>query len=71
MDFLSYVMVWSCLQPAINSLMSILMMYCFFVIFFLSSSDPESMEDNTSVEVLNAAKETLLQGLSEENQGLQ
>ena len=39
--------------------------------FFLSSSDPESMEDNTSVEVLNAAKETLLQGLSEENQGLQ
>ncbi|XP_041817022.1 DNA-dependent protein kinase catalytic subunit isoform X1 [Chelmon rostratus] len=34
-------------------------------------SDEESMEDNTSVEVLNAAKETLLQGLSEENQGLQ
>ncbi|KAI9542854.1 hypothetical protein NQZ68_016158 [Dissostichus eleginoides] len=34
-------------------------------------SDAESMEDNTSVEVLNAAKETLLQGLSEENQGLQ
>nr|CBN81784.1 DNA-dependent protein kinase catalytic subunit [Dicentrarchus labrax] len=34
-------------------------------------SDTESMEDNTSVEVLNAAKETLLQGLSEENQGLQ
>lgn len=29
------------------------------------------MEDSTSVEVLNAAKETLLQGLSEENQGLQ
>ncbi|KAM9337515.1 DNA-dependent protein kinase catalytic subunit [Symphorus nematophorus] len=34
-------------------------------------SDADSMEDNTSVEVLNAAKETLLQGLSEENQGLQ
>ncbi|XP_062235399.1 DNA-dependent protein kinase catalytic subunit [Platichthys flesus] len=34
-------------------------------------SDAESMEDNISVEVLNAAKETLLQGLSDENQGLQ
>ncbi|KAK7881228.1 hypothetical protein WMY93_029637 [Mugilogobius chulae] len=34
-------------------------------------SDSESMEDTTSVEVLNAAKETLLQGLAEENQGLQ
>ncbi|XP_070708776.1 DNA-dependent protein kinase catalytic subunit [Pempheris klunzingeri] len=34
-------------------------------------SDAESMQDSTSVEVLNAAKETLLQGLSEENQGLQ
>uniref|UniRef100_A0A3Q4AQN1 DNA-dependent protein kinase catalytic subunit n=1 Tax=Mola mola TaxID=94237 RepID=A0A3Q4AQN1_MOLML len=34
-------------------------------------SDEESMEDNTSLEVLNVAKETLLQGLSEENQGLQ
>ncbi|XP_034415705.1 DNA-dependent protein kinase catalytic subunit [Cyclopterus lumpus] len=34
-------------------------------------SDAESMEDNTSIEVLNAAKETLLQGLAEENQGLQ
>ncbi|XP_069369172.1 DNA-dependent protein kinase catalytic subunit isoform X2 [Paralichthys olivaceus] len=34
-------------------------------------SDAESMKDNISVEVLNAAKETLLQGLSEENQGLQ
>ncbi|XP_029313652.1 DNA-dependent protein kinase catalytic subunit [Cottoperca gobio] len=34
-------------------------------------SDAESMEDSTSVEVLNAAKEKLLQGLSEENQGLQ
>ncbi|XP_029002542.1 DNA-dependent protein kinase catalytic subunit isoform X2 [Betta splendens] len=33
--------------------------------------DPESMKDKTSVEVLDAAKETLLQGLSEENQGLQ
>ncbi|XP_072306662.1 DNA-dependent protein kinase catalytic subunit [Eucyclogobius newberryi] len=33
--------------------------------------DSESMEDKTSVEVLNAAKETLLQGLAEENQGLQ
>uniref|UniRef100_A0A3Q4MQ59 DNA-dependent protein kinase catalytic subunit n=1 Tax=Neolamprologus brichardi TaxID=32507 RepID=A0A3Q4MQ59_NEOBR len=33
--------------------------------------DDESMEDNTSLEILNAAKETLLQGLSEENQGLQ
>ncbi|XP_008336506.2 DNA-dependent protein kinase catalytic subunit-like [Cynoglossus semilaevis] len=29
------------------------------------------MEDSTSVEILNAAKETLLQGLAEENQGLQ
>ncbi|XP_044195297.1 DNA-dependent protein kinase catalytic subunit [Thunnus albacares] len=34
-------------------------------------SDEESRTDNTSLEVLNAAKETLLQGLSEENQGLQ
>uniref|UniRef100_A0A3P8SHR1 DNA-dependent protein kinase catalytic subunit n=1 Tax=Amphiprion percula TaxID=161767 RepID=A0A3P8SHR1_AMPPE len=33
--------------------------------------DEESMADNSSLEVLNAAKETLLQGLSEENQGLQ
>uniref|UniRef100_A0A3P8W2M6 DNA-dependent protein kinase catalytic subunit n=1 Tax=Cynoglossus semilaevis TaxID=244447 RepID=A0A3P8W2M6_CYNSE len=32
--------------------------------------DAESMEDSTSVEILNAAKETLLQGLAEENQGL-
>nr|XP_046226723.1 DNA-dependent protein kinase catalytic subunit isoform X2 [Scatophagus argus] len=34
-------------------------------------SDAESMQDDTSLEVLNTAKETLLQGLSEENQGLQ
>ncbi|XP_036452457.1 DNA-dependent protein kinase catalytic subunit isoform X2 [Colossoma macropomum] len=34
-------------------------------------SDAESREDSTSVEVLNAAKETLLQGLTDENQGLQ
>ncbi|XP_060920840.1 DNA-dependent protein kinase catalytic subunit isoform X2 [Labrus mixtus] len=34
-------------------------------------SDAESMEDDTSVEVLNAAKESLLRGLSEENQALQ
>ncbi|CAN9506484.1 unnamed protein product [Ophioblennius macclurei] len=33
--------------------------------------DEESMEDNTSVEILNAAKETLLHGLSDEHQGLQ
>ncbi|KAM9332600.1 DNA-dependent protein kinase catalytic subunit [Pholidichthys leucotaenia] len=33
--------------------------------------DEESMKDETSLEILNAAKETLLQGLSEENQGLQ
>ncbi|XP_029955282.1 DNA-dependent protein kinase catalytic subunit [Salarias fasciatus] len=33
--------------------------------------DEESMKDNTSVEILNAAKETLLQGLSDEHQGLQ
>ncbi|XP_028288750.1 DNA-dependent protein kinase catalytic subunit isoform X2 [Parambassis ranga] len=33
--------------------------------------DEESMKDDTSLEVFNAAKETLLQGLSEENQGLQ
>ncbi|XP_012711305.2 DNA-dependent protein kinase catalytic subunit [Fundulus heteroclitus] len=33
--------------------------------------DEESMADGTSVEILEAAKETLLQGLSEENQGLQ
>uniref|UniRef100_A0A3Q2PZS8 DNA-dependent protein kinase catalytic subunit n=1 Tax=Fundulus heteroclitus TaxID=8078 RepID=A0A3Q2PZS8_FUNHE len=32
--------------------------------------DEESMADGTSVEILEAAKETLLQGLSEENQGL-
>ncbi|XP_066538129.1 DNA-dependent protein kinase catalytic subunit [Hoplias malabaricus] len=34
-------------------------------------SDAESREDSVSVEVLNAAKETLLQGLTDENQGLQ
>ncbi|KAK2858626.1 hypothetical protein Q5P01_003246 [Channa striata] len=34
-------------------------------------SDPESMSDGTSADVLSAAKETLLQGLSEENPGLQ
>lgn len=34
-------------------------------------SDTETMEDDTSVEILNTTKETLLQGLSEENQGLQ
>ncbi|XP_041824461.1 DNA-dependent protein kinase catalytic subunit [Melanotaenia boesemani] len=34
-------------------------------------SDEESMNDATSVEVLDAAKEALLQGLSEENPGLQ
>ncbi|KAM9839260.1 DNA-dependent protein kinase catalytic subunit [Aulostomus maculatus] len=34
-------------------------------------STEESKDDNTSLEVLSAAKETLLQGLSEENQGLQ
>ncbi|KAF4089760.1 hypothetical protein AMELA_G00069750 [Ameiurus melas] len=34
-------------------------------------SDPESREDSTSVEVFNEAKETLLQGLTDENQGLQ
>lgn len=41
-----------------------------FICFF-SFSDDESMQDNTSVVVLNAAKEKLLQGLSDENQGLQ
>ncbi|TWW70550.1 DNA-dependent protein kinase catalytic subunit [Takifugu flavidus] len=34
-------------------------------------SDEESMEDSTSVRILDVAKESLLQGLSEENQGLQ
>uniref|UniRef100_A0A672S298 DNA-dependent protein kinase catalytic subunit n=1 Tax=Sinocyclocheilus grahami TaxID=75366 RepID=A0A672S298_SINGR len=34
-------------------------------------SDTESMEDSTSVEVLSAARETLLQGLTDENYGLQ
>ncbi|XP_034023252.1 DNA-dependent protein kinase catalytic subunit-like [Thalassophryne amazonica] len=34
-------------------------------------SDTESIADCTSVQILNEAKETLLQGLSEENQGLQ
>uniref|UniRef100_A0A8B9LUH8 DNA-dependent protein kinase catalytic subunit n=1 Tax=Astyanax mexicanus TaxID=7994 RepID=A0A8B9LUH8_ASTMX len=34
-------------------------------------SDAESREDSTSVEVLNTAKDTLLQGLTDENQGLQ
>ncbi|KAI4886986.1 hypothetical protein NFI96_023481, partial [Prochilodus magdalenae] len=34
-------------------------------------SDAESQQDSTSVEVLCAAKETLLQGLTDENQGLQ
>ncbi|KAM4606662.1 DNA-dependent protein kinase catalytic subunit [Polymixia lowei] len=34
-------------------------------------NDEESMADNTSLEVLNTAKVTLLQGLTDENQGLQ
>lgn len=44
-----------------------------FVCFFLclSFSDDESMEDNTSVKILDTAKESLLEGLSEENEGLQ
>ncbi|XP_056155309.1 DNA-dependent protein kinase catalytic subunit [Lampris incognitus] len=33
--------------------------------------DEESMSDSTSLEVLNTAKESLLQGLTDENQGLQ
>ncbi|KAK1173766.1 DNA-dependent protein kinase catalytic subunit [Acipenser oxyrinchus oxyrinchus] len=33
--------------------------------------DPESQSDSVSTEVLNLAKETLLQGLTDENQGLQ
>uniref|UniRef100_A0A3Q2ZPC1 DNA-dependent protein kinase catalytic subunit n=1 Tax=Kryptolebias marmoratus TaxID=37003 RepID=A0A3Q2ZPC1_KRYMA len=33
--------------------------------------DEESMKDDVSMEILTAAKEALLQGLSEENQGLQ
>lgn len=38
---------------------------------FLVLSDEESMGDETSVKVLETAKETLLQGLIDENQGLQ
>ncbi|XP_056317923.1 DNA-dependent protein kinase catalytic subunit [Danio aesculapii] len=34
-------------------------------------SDSESRQDSTSVEVLSAARETLLQGLTDENHGLQ
>lgn len=34
-------------------------------------SDSESRKDSTSVEVLSAARETLLQGLTDENHGLQ
>uniref|UniRef100_A0A667XYC1 DNA-dependent protein kinase catalytic subunit n=1 Tax=Myripristis murdjan TaxID=586833 RepID=A0A667XYC1_9TELE len=34
-------------------------------------SDVDSMADSTSLQVLNAAKETLLQGLTEEHEGLQ
>ncbi|XP_042616499.1 DNA-dependent protein kinase catalytic subunit-like isoform X2 [Cyprinus carpio] len=34
-------------------------------------SDSESMEDSTSVEVLSVARETLLQGLTDKNHGLQ
>lgn len=34
-------------------------------------SDSESMEDSTSVEVLRAARESLLQGLTDDNYGLQ
>uniref|UniRef100_A0A3P9H2R7 DNA-dependent protein kinase catalytic subunit n=1 Tax=Oryzias latipes TaxID=8090 RepID=A0A3P9H2R7_ORYLA len=40
------------------------------LMWILDNYDEESMQDDTSVEVLKAAKETLLQGLSEENQGL-
>lgn len=42
---------------------------CFFLC--ISFSDDESMEDDTSVKILDTAKESLLQGLSEENEGLQ
>lgn len=41
------------------------------VISFFFSRDDESMQDSISLEIFSAAKETLLQGLSEENQGLQ
>lgn len=41
------------------------------LILCISFSDEESMEDNTSVRILDTAKESLLQGLTEENQGLQ
>lgn len=41
------------------------------LILCISFSDEESMEDNTSVRILDTAKESLLQGLSEENEGLQ
>lgn len=57
---------------------TVLFKHCYFVnivqgymMLCFSSSDAESMVDVTSQEVFNAAKETLLQGLSEENQGLQ
>ena len=39
--------------------------------FLVLLSDEESMADETSVKVQQAAKEVLLQGLVDENQGLQ
>lgn len=48
-----------------------MLLICCFLSFFYPFSDEDSINDSTSVQILNAAKEALLQGLSEENQGLQ
>uniref|UniRef100_A0A3Q2CEF8 DNA-dependent protein kinase catalytic subunit n=1 Tax=Cyprinodon variegatus TaxID=28743 RepID=A0A3Q2CEF8_CYPVA len=40
------------------------------LMWILDNYDEESMKDQTSLEILATAKDTLLQGLSEENQGL-
>lgn len=74
MLFISYIFrianhgLAAALTAACTVLILLIWLYCFVVISF---SDEESKKDNVSLEVLNAAKETLLQGLSDENQGLQ
>lgn len=45
--------------------------YVVGIFLCVSFSDEESMKDDISVKILDTAKESLLQGLSEENQGLQ
>lgn len=44
-------------------------MFCYFVIF--SNRDPESQKDGDSQEIFELTKDVLIQGLIDENPGLQ